>query len=457
MATGIQQRLAFSAILAIGLALPLVVVGLWLIRLFPYHPGILAVVGWAITLPAVVVASALREFHYAISWILGLVVEGVVIFALLSGWVFVTRKRKFEPRSASRRTHGLAALFLANLALAYVLVGYLEEIRPPLSTPEKLGTSEFGSIRRKLLIGTPIDFGPLVFARGKLFVASNAGLIQVEGTKPTGVYRWHVHSRIDGVWGGPKGQSIWIQQAVSSNLATLDDSGWRSVDLPVPERGYTRGDMLAGIRIASNDENIWMSGGSALWKWRADQSRWIPVPVPGLRSSYEGIEVHGTKGAPIILRGANQMFGSGDGAALLEGTADDRWVETKLPDCCVKDLTTIGESIFYRNKNGELVRVSKGKAELVPSPGRIEAICADNGQLVVSVADVGVFAFGSKWTKLFDPPYPLGEKDAWVHIAAHDGVIALSFTPSSTSSGAVRGNALWVSEGEKLIKVELLD
>lgn len=427
-------------------------IGLWLLKLFPYHPGATAVVGWIIALPAGMVASLLQNASFPIPWILGVSAEAVSIFLLLSVWVFFTRNRTAKPYSARRRA-AILSLLPVNFFFGFVLLGYLNDIRPPLASPTKLTPGHIQSAKAKLPGGVAVDFDLLAFARGRLYVASNIGLIEVEGTQVTAVYQWHSHSRIDGVWSGPKGQSLWLQHAVTSDLSILDDQGWRNISLPTPERGYTRGDMLSGIKIATTESDVWLSGGSSVWKWGQQQALWNPVPLPGMKSNYETVEVYGSSNVPLVVKGANQMFGSNEGVALLTASTKTNWTETKIDECCVKDLTTIADRSYFRGTKGTLARISDGRVEAVAAPGRVEAISADTGKLIVSVADVGIFSFDGEWKKLFDAPYPHGVEESWVHLAARDGVIALSVVQSSSSTETIRRDGLWVSDGQKMVKV----
>lgn len=456
MSETLQRRLMGSATLAAGFAIPAVVVGFWLMRLFPYHPGMTAAVGWVILVPAGLVASLLHGFPFTVAWIFGVLAEAITIFVFLGAWVFLRRKRARKPYSLKRRI-ALLSLVPINLLLAYVLAGYLDEMRPPLAVPTKLVPGAIKSAKEKLPRGMPVDFDYVTFARGKLYVASVIGLIEVDGTKLSAVYRWHTESRVDGVWSGPKGQSLWLQQAVSSDLSVLDDQGWRNVTLPTPERGYTRGDMLNGIKIAANDNDLWLSGGSMLWKWVVSRAVWEPVSLHGMRSEYESVEVYGSAGGPLVVKGANQMFGNADGVALLKPSADGSWTEIKLTECCVKDLTIVGDRTYFRSKKGALFYVSGEKLEAISAPGRVEAISADRGKLIASIADVGIFSFDGDWKKLFDAPYPSGTEESWAHLAAHDGAIALSITQLSSSTSKVRKDGLWVSDGQKMVKVEVPD
>ena len=457
MSGNVRSRLVRSALLSLGLAIPAVVLGLWLMRLFPYHPGLTYLVGWFVALPAGGVASALESLPFAIAWAVGLLAQAMAVFVVLSAWVAITRNREARPRSRRRRAATVLAFLIANVFLTIALLGYLEEIRPPRATPARFVPGEFAALKSKLPEDRPVDFGHVAFARGKLFVASNVGLIEVDGSKVTAIYRWHAISRIDAVWAGPGGQSLWVQHAVTNDLSRLDDAGWRNVALPTPERGYTRGDMLRGFNLATAGADLWLSGGSSLWQWKPDKASWETVPVPDMKSGFESLEVYGSAQQPLLVRGANELFGSETGAVLLRRDDAGGWSETQLPGCCVKDLTALADAIYFRGKKGSLIRIAGEKPETITAPGRVEAIGAANGQLIVSVSGVGVFSFAGAWKRIFDAPIARSTDESWAHLATHGDVVAISIDSLSKSKQDPASAGLWISVGPQLVRIEVPD
>jgi hypothetical protein len=453
MNKSLKKRCLNAYILALGLALPVAALGLWLVNLFPYHPGFLAIIGWIILLPIGTVIGSLQGLSYVLSSSIGLLAEATVIFLFLATWVMITRKQNVKQYSSRRRLGTISALVVVNILVIPSLISHFEEMRPPLETPEVMLPGEIIGEKDKTRSKT-VDFGKIAFARGRLFIASGIGLIEVEGSEVSAVYRWHVNSRIDGVWKGPYGQSLWIQQRVTNNLSTLDEKGWKNIELPVPQRGYTRGDMLQGINIAASGSDSWLSGGSSLWKWDTSKSVWENFQIPGMESVYESVKVYGAKGQPLVARGANGMFDSKKSAALLKRTKDGKWVEALVDECCFKDLTEVGDKLYFRNKKGELISISNGKTEVISAPGRVEAITTDGEQLILSINDIGIFSFNGEWKKLFNNHYSFGSVDQRVYLSAHDGRIAVSI---SKYSDTLSRYGLWVSVGNELVKVEVPD
>jgi len=450
-----KPRLLIMVVMAVGLAIPLTVLGFWLLNLFPFHPGVIAMIGWIIIYPIGVVIRSFSESSYILASSLGLIAEAVALFLILAAWVFLTKNKEVESPSRNKKIGVISFLVVLNILLVPALVGYFKEMRPPLEIPEKILPGKIKTMTSNFIGKTTVDYGQLAFARGKLYVASNIGLIELEGTKVTAVYRWHVHSRIDGVWSGPRSQSLWLQQAVSNSLSTFDDSGWRNIELPKSDRGFTRGDMLRGFNITPVGDDLWFSGGPNAWKWNAKNTTWELFTVPGKRTSYEPVQVYAVSGNLVIIRGANELFGSKANAVLMERTAEDNWNETELQECCVKNLTPIGTDIYFRNKSKELIKISNGKKEIIPSPGKIEALTSmGSDKLIASISDDGVYEYKNKWVKLFDAPYPTGVGDRSVHITANDESIALAV---SYYAGDKNNNGLWVFSGSKLVKVVLPD
>lgn len=455
----LAARLRGPLLWSLALALPVTMLGVWLMKLTPYSPGMIAKAGWFLSAPAGLTAYALKGIGWGAAWMLGMVVQAAALFVIFAG---IALLRRVAPRPVSVYRHAAiaVAVIAVNAFFANALQRLIEESQPMQAAPTRLVPGEFKRAKATAYRGR-VDFARLAFARDRLYVASSIGLMEVQGSAVSAVYRWHpVRSRVDEVWRGPAGRSLWIQHQMTGDLGRLDDAGWHNVKLPVPPRGYTRGDFLGGFKAAANDKDFWLAGGSTVWLWQPQGAAWQALALPPGRSEFEAVQVQGGPQGPIVVRGAGELFGGCKDAKVLVGRADGTWTEYGFGDLCTRDFVVLGDAIYVRRGDGRLTRNRAGVMQDLMAPGRVEAITrSSDDRLIVSVTDGGIFVFGTgTWQKLFDAPYPKGVGEQWVQLAEHDGKVALATVQKPLSGDGYSGvDGLWISSGAEMVRVTLPD
>lgn len=455
MSSATLRRLQAPALLAVSLAAPTFVLGIWMIKLYPYHPGVLAFAGSLIAAPGGMVLENLRGIPSGAIWAIAMLVQVFAIFVPLAAYRMVRRESAEAPATGKSVMARIVMLFLN--ALAFIpLAGYLREFSAPLAEPTRLVSSDFKTAKAGLPKGIVTDFDELAFARGKLYVASAIGLIEVESKRVSAIYQWHRNSRIDDVWSGPGGRSLWVRHQHSGALSELSDAGWKNVSLPTPSRGYTRGDFMSGFKAAASDEGFWLAGASTVWKWRPASRDWQVVALPPM-DEFANVGVYSAGKSPLVLEGSSGFFNS-CGHKIHSTATDGSWNTELLDPFCADKLAVADKAIYFPGNNGELLVHKNGETTTIAAPGRIDAMIATHaGDLIASIEERGVFVYNGAWRKLFDSPYPQNLGKKFSHIAADGSSIALSITRYPENDAQQRFSGLWVWDGSTVVQVTVPD
>jgi hypothetical protein len=469
------QRNRTIILWSILLAMPVSTVGFALMKLAYPHGGFVGLFGWLLTLPFSLghfLLAKLFAVPKSIFWEVGFVFEACGIFLAFRAIAALRRrmtKRTREPKPVGMARYVVfaAVLLVFNFFAGRELEGLAADFEDFPDVPTKFVPGQIKQAKNDLLPDGKIDFVQMAFARGKLYVASMIGVIEIEGTTVSAIYRWHKHvPRIDNVWAGPGRSSLWIMHRMNDALTLLDDAGWHNMELPVPKDGYySRGDMMHGFRSAATDTGFWMAGGPYLWSWEGKPAAWVQVPLPAIDNRGIVFGLHSGHKRPVVAQGEDSFFDECKGVVLLQRAPDRSWAEVRLSETCVKDLTGSDTVSYFRNKKGDLFRFQNGKEEKLEAPGKVVAMTmASESSLLAAIEDAGIFRFDGKWTKLFDYPFAKDIGEQFIKLAAHDGRIALATSRSShmkpgrsdqwVETGA---DALWVSDGERLVKIEVPD
>ena len=458
---------------SILLAMPVATAGLWLMKLMWPHGGFIALFGGLLTLPmslGLFAISKVAVIPSAIRWEIGFVMQACGIFLLLLAIATIRRRRKGSQPSRPIGAVGytvFAVLLLAlNLGAGRVLEDLSADFEDFPAVPTKFVVGQIIQAKNDLPPDGKIDFAQLAFARGKLYVASMIGVIEIDGTRVEAIYRWQKNvSRVDNVWPGPAGRSLWIQHRVNNSLTLLDDAGWHNMQLPDPKDGYySRGDMLRGSRAAATESGFWFALGKYLWSWEGDPAKWVAVPLPPGDTLHAVLGLHAGQKDPIVALG-DDFLGDCKSIALLRKAIDRSWTQIAINQNCVKDLIGTEAVSYFRSKENEIFQVRNGVYEKLTAPGSVSAMTMDAGNALLAVVEeMGIYRYDGKWKKVYDLPYSKNVGEQFVNLTAHEGRIAIATSRSShmkpgrsdqrIETGA---DALWVSDQGKLVRIEIPD
>lgn len=324
--------------------------------------------------------------------------------------------------------------------------------RPSTTDPRILSPDEIPNVLRKIPSYARFSYSGLCFFKGRLYATTNVGLVEFENAKPTKLYKWHDSDDvISGPWFDVADDALWAMHDGLGKLIRFDGTTWRMIDLPTPERGYNRGDVLRGFRGVGTKDGFWFEGGGHAWKWDNSASTWtvIPSPLGGsvqrlfpLQSGLLAV----TRGFPVVVQtyadGWNQLSEQAVAGFLVE-----------------QSVVTSNEG-YVCTDDGRIFRVSIKGIEQIESPGECEAITVTtSGALLTSFKGLGIFEFSNGWEKRFDSPYGPTPPEQWADLAVSENQYAVSVTVKSQGYGKNKTypgqTALWVSINGKLVPVSL--
>jgi Abnormal spindle-like microcephaly-assoc'd, ASPM-SPD-2-Hydin/FG-GAP-like repeat len=191
--------------------------------------------------------------------ILGLLLLGLIWFTI---WLVRRVKRR----------RGNTAYWLAPIPLVIVLGAMFIVDRaqsPNYGPPEILSTSKLGRLIKALPDYAPFGYSGLAFYKGKLYVATNLGLLELDEGRISRVFRFQKNdSVISGPWLDTADQLLWALDNHTNQLLNYDGVVWHRVDFPRPQKGYySRGDVLEGPKPIGNANGFWLQSGGSVWRW----------------------------------------------------------------------------------------------------------------------------------------------------------------------------------------------
>ena len=351
---------------------------------------------------------------------------------------------------------GVASLFALALAGCSEGVG-----RHGAAVPKTMPPTEIGKRIASLPNYAHFSFSGVAFDAGRLYVTTNIGLIELQGTSVKSLHTWYLSDDVvEGPWVDKTSKSLWIQHVHDGALRRLDETGWHLVALPAPPNGYySRGDMGEGFRGVSDATGFRLIGGGGhVWIWNPPD-RWIietSPPAPEFSGSL-GVAFSRGREARVMRLGFCVMQPCNYALYWRSGNG---WSEARnLPIARPRQVLGTADGIFARGDKDELVRLDDGGAVLLETPGKCEAIARTSAdRLMASFVGAGVFTLTPEgWTKVLDSPYGPSEGEHWAYLAEKDGVVAYATTSMPTSNGKrVSGTtALWVAEGGNWVRIDV--
>ena len=325
---------------------------------------------------------------------------------------------------------------------------------PELNKPKPriAPAQELPSLIRKIPSYTRLSYSGLAYFRGKLFVTTNIGLIGFVDGKPSEVYKWKDRDDVlSGPWWDRANDSLWAMHDGLGKLVRFDGTAWHIHDLPEPEQGYTRGDMLSGFRGIGNQDGFWIEGGGHVWRWESSDSTWQALPRPADASMLRIIPLPGrllavTDTDPVVV----QEFTEG-------------WKKLYVANgmrFLIDEVVVAGEKGFVKTDRGEIFRITPSEAVQISQDRLCETIAVStSGSLIASFGSEGIFEYSNGWSRKFAPTFSRSEPDHWAHLVESDGHFALSITGKPEGYGSSKTypgqTTLWVSSGNELLPVSL--
>src|ERR1017187_6793942 len=241
-------------------------------------------------------------------------------------------------------------------------------------TPSVLKPDDLGKFINRHPEYNGLYFSELAFFKGKLYAASNIGLLEVDSGSLAKAYKWK-NSTEGGPWIDRTNGQLWVWLA-DNGFATFDGNFWRAAPMPMPKKGYfTRGEILEGFHEDSMPDSFWLTGASCAWHWDNMHKNWEeklnpPTFQDGKRLGKLWRLFFMDNKPFLVARYEYDWMGSG-GARLKTHVHGDR-------------INLIGDKVFYFDNRWIEVSNAITKPlfiEQVISSGKKGFMCSDEGEI----------------------------------------------------------------------------
>jgi hypothetical protein len=359
--------------------------------------------------------------------LVALVVLLVVI--ILAAWLCVWLVKRFRTQ-LGRRAYFLPLGVIIVLAGLCYLPFWLD--RPNSGPPHVIPGTEVQQLINHLPADAEFGYAGLGYFKGKLYVATNIGLAEVENGTVVRLFQFQKeHSVVSGPWIDRANQILWVLDDETFELLSFDGNRWKRFPMPLPQKGYySRGDVLDGVRPVSGQGSLAFTAGDGAWRWDAQKRSWAALSSPpeeGAVGRYAALAGILPLGKDVFLvrherqpyMFTEQQNFQSDTAAIWNGS----WIE--IPNHTdlhffADEWTVAGGVGYICTKKGELLRISVDEISRVNAPGQCESLTTtDAGSLLVSFWKLGIYELTTKWEQRAAPLYPSGAGEYWTHLASY--------------------------------------
>jgi hypothetical protein len=383
--------------------------------------------------------------------------------AWLVGGVLATKMPLLTELGAWRFTFGiLLSLFISAIAHAEPL--------PLVLTAENVKASI-----HKLPSYAQFSYSGLIFFKDKLYASSGFGLLEFEKGSLIKAYQWNKKDTdVEGPWLDRMNGLLWVWIPGGDAVANFDGQKWKTMQMPEPQNGLSRGNVLEGFRGIGNTRGFWLEGAWHGWKWNG--KHWNEESNPPVLAENNSVILRRILPTDehlyfIMFRDNELMYSDGELQQKQKGDAiyyfQDKWNEATNQSHFVffaEQTVSAGKTGYIRTSRGDIMEVTNDSVLKLPTLGKCESITVSpSGSLVACFHNLGVYEFKNEWKLLFKAPYPLSEGEHWVHLAENNGQIAVSVSPvpqlvaekNSSNYKTVYNSsaALWIFDGQKVTKV----
>lgn len=306
----------------------------------------------------------------------------------------------------------------------------------PVSGPPNVlvGADAVRFIKSKIGGGSDFGYWGLAFFKGKLYVSTNLGLLEIESGNISKLYRFQRrYSVVSGPWPDAADKLLWVEDEQVAGLLSFDGEKWTRVPMPIglsPNPGSLP-------QFTGNAEGFWAVVAGSVWRWDSARAAWVPENVPKPPSPGEGVigviplggqllfmERHEL--LPFLVR-KNEEFKS-DTVLVWDGS----WREVRSEPglrFMVDSSAAADDAGYICTTNGDILRVTTEQIVKLATLGECEALGSVSGKLVAGFRRKGIYEYKSdKWHLRAAHPYPGGEGEYWAHLAADGAQLSYSIT-----------------------------
>ena len=373
------------------------------------------------------------------------------------------------------KTPLLTELGVLRFAFGILLLLFVPAVGHGKSLPLAV-TAEKVKIRiQELPSYAQFSFSGLTFFKNKLYASSGFGLLEFEKSSLVKAYQWNKKDTdVEGPWLDRKDDLLWVWIPGGDAVANFDGQKWKTMQLPEPQNGLSRGNVLEGFRGIGNAQGFWLEGAWHGWKWNG--KRWNEESNPPVLADNGSAILRRLLPTDehlyfVMFRDNELMYSDSELQQKQKGDAiyyfQGKWNEVTNQSHFVffaQQSVSAGKTGYIRTSRGDLMEITNDLALRLPTPGKCESITvSSSGSLIASFHNLGVYELKNGWKLLFKVPYPLTEGEHWVHLAKGDGQIALSVSPvpqlvaeknnSDYKTVYNSSAALWIFDGQKVKKI----
>lgn len=326
----------------------------------------------------------------------------------------------------ARRRMGNTAYWFAPLPFVLILVVVLLHSRATAQNegaPTILPSSELAALIKALPDYAPFGYSGLAFYRGKLYVGTNLGLLEIQEGRVVRIFRVQGnYSVVSGPWLDRADQLLWMMDDQTNQSLSFDGTVWHRMDLPKPPKGsYSRGDVLEGVKPTSNAKGFWVEAGATVWRWDSTKNGWVLENLPPSHRGPKDEDVViavlpiGSK-LLFIVRHESLSFLTKEGQDFSSDTivtGDGDW--RSVPSAAglkffAKDWVVTDDSGYVCTRNYVVLKITTLAITKLETPGKCETLATtESGTLLAGFQGKGVYGYTSGWHLLAAYPYPSGE------------------------------------------------
>ena len=356
-------------------------------------------------------------------------------------------------------------------AIVLLFLGYcLFQVNAAI-TPSVLKPDDVEKFIKRHTEYNGLYFSELAFFRGKLYAASNIGLLEIDNGSLAEAYKWK-NSTEGGPWIDLANGQLWVWLA-DSGFATFNSKVWHAAPRPTPKKGYfTRGEILEGFHEVSTPDSFWLTGAGCAWCWDNTHQKWEEKLDPPAFKDGERLgklwRLFFIDNKPFLVaryeydwmisgRERLKTHPHGDRINLIGDKVayfDNRWIEvsnTVTKPLFIEQVVSSGKKGFMRSDEGEIYQVDSSGISKLAVLGYCDALAVTSSDaLLASFRDLGVYELAQDWKLRFINPSSQTNVADHVCLAEDNGKIAMIFNNFVT----LRTASLLIFNGTELNRFE---
>jgi hypothetical protein len=402
--------------------------------------------------------------------LLGLLTLGLVWFTV---WLVRRVKGKI-----GNRAYWLAPIPFVLVLLAVSAINRAQS--PNNGPPTILPARKISALIKAQPDYAQFGYSGLASYKGKLYAATNLGLLEMEEGRLARVYRFqNTDSVVSGPWLDAANQLLWVLDDHTNQLLNYDGMVWHRVNLPKPQKGYySRGDVLEGIKPTTSTKGFWLQASGSVWRWDSTKNTWVfENQRTSNLNSQDANTIIGVLpiGSKLLFIVRHQMLSflvkhsedfasdtvvmsDGDGSAIPNGSGVKFFAE---------NWVVADETGYVRTRDGVVLKVTPQGITKLAVPGECETLAAtESGSLLASFRSKGIYEYTAGWRLRAPHPYPSGNGEYWAHLSGHGKELAFAIdgkpvVDKEHSSGSemkfIRNapTALWYSQGTEFQRIDV--